>query len=347
MGRFCLPSSYMNDNIFYDEYLIVDYIESALTRCDNVVRKGLGYNFRCNVCGDSQKSKKKRRGHILKNKKGIWIFNCFNCSTGMGATFWLKKFFPEEYSSYIKAVLSKKTPENKTKFKFKEEPIKIVKKVPKYPFIPITSIENKKILEDAQKVCIDRKIPEQIWKKFYVCDESPKSKEEIDYKGRMIIPFYRNCDNKIYYFSGRSLYGQEPKYKGAPGEKKIYNIYNVDKSKPVIILEGMIDSMFVDNSVALVGLQFGDDFFDKIKDIQKPYFLLDSDAPGRKKASRLLKEGNFVFNWRAFLKDNGLYESEKYDINQVYLLLNRERNFEFEELEKYFTNSYRDIVWYI
>lgn len=331
---------------FYDEYLLIDYIESALRRCDRVVRKNYKWHFRCNICGDHKRSKSVS-AWILKNKKGVWIFNCFNCSQGMGASFWIKEYFPEEYSNYVKAILSKKKPEGKTTFKFKTEVKKPEVKQNKYPFIPITSTENRKILEDARKVCVDRKIPEHIWKKFYVCDENPKSKDEINYKGRLIIPFYRNSDNKIYYFSGRSLYGQEPKYKGKPGEKKIYNIYNVDKSKPVIILEGMVDSIFVDNSVALVGLQFSDDFYDKIKDVEHPYFLLDSDEPGKKKALRLLKDGKFVFNWKKFLKDNGLYEAKKYDINDIYLLLNRERNFDFEELKQYFTNNYKDMVWFI
>ena len=69
---------------FYNEYIIVEYIELALSKCDNVIKRGEKWQFRCNICGDSKKSKTKRRAWILKSKKGVWIFNCFNSCGSMG-----------------------------------------------------------------------------------------------------------------------------------------------------------------------------------------------------------------------------------------------------------------------
>jgi len=137
-----------------------------------------------------------------------------------------------------------------------------------------------------------------------------------------------------------------PKYLSRLGDQfnNIYNYYNVDKNKEVIILEGSIDSEFVINSVALTGLKIHDE---KINIFNKRYYLLDDDIDGKKKSIKLLEKGEYIFNWNKFKKDNNLPDREKWDINEVFIFNQKKEKLTFEELKPYFTNSIYDNVNFI
>lgn len=324
---------------FYNEYVLVSHLESALTHCENVIKRGDKWNFRCNICGDSKKSKSKRRGWVLKNNKGVWIFNCFNECGSMGALFWLKKYFPEDYKNYIMETLSKQRQKEIRQNISSEPERKMNPRKQSFPFLAISSEKNKDIplIQKAIQFCTERKIPESIWRKFFVC-------EKEKYAGRLIIPFY-NEKGKVYAFQARTLNDSGEKYISSEGEKRVYNIYNVDRDKPVMVTEGMIDSMFLENAIAIVGLKMSERTREELKSL-RCYFLLDYDEPGQKVSVELLNEGKWVFNWYKFQKEYHLPKREKWDVNEVFLYFDREERFSFAELEKYFTNSILDTVYF-
>ena len=101
------------------------------------------------------------------------------------------------------------------------------------------------LFDQSIKLCKDRLIPENIWNDWYVAIDG-------SYKNRLIIP-YKDNNNKIYNWQGKSLYEwQIPKYKNRLGENfnNIYVYYAVDRNKPVIVFEGVLDALFVKNSVS-------------------------------------------------------------------------------------------------
>ena len=61
------------------------------------------FNFRCPVCGDSQRSKIKARGWIF-NKKGKYRFYCHNCSASMTFSNFLKSLDVVLHQEYMKDV---------------------------------------------------------------------------------------------------------------------------------------------------------------------------------------------------------------------------------------------------
>jgi hypothetical protein len=262
----------------------------------------------------------------------------------MGAGFWIKKYFPEVWSEYIKSVLRKDV-----KSKAERMPFQDIKKITntsskKFPFKKLVTFELSDIQTKSIKYCENRKIPRDIFSKWFICDKKIPE-QELDYSGRLIIPFY-NKENKIKYFLARSLYGQEPKYKVSPGEKQIYNIDFIDKSKPVIFCEGPIDSLFLENAIAITGLQIGEEQDKQVKDLNL-YYLLDGDGPGRTKSLEFLKLGRWVFNWKKFISDNNLPEQDKWDINEVYIKMDRTEKFTFQDLEKYFVNNIYNMSYFI
>jgi hypothetical protein len=140
----------------------------------------------------------------------------------------------------------------------------------------------------------------------------------------------------------------EPKYlsrKDPDGTlNHIYNFYNIDNSIPVVCLEGIIDSLFVENSVGLTGLNVNDKL---LGSINHKYFILDKDKAGMEKSQQMLLLGHYVFVWYKFMRDLCLPKRDKWDMNDVMLYINRDKPFTFGELKQYFTNSIynKAMIW--
>ena len=57
------------------------------------------YNFRCPLCGDSQKNKIKARGYVYE-KKNNYFFMCHNCSASISFYNFLEKVDPGLLKEY-------------------------------------------------------------------------------------------------------------------------------------------------------------------------------------------------------------------------------------------------------
>jgi len=328
--------NYLNDNIALNQQ-----VRSILSTFSNVTESSEYYNFRCHICGDSKKSKYKKRAYIL-TKRTPWQYFCHNCGYKKPVYLWMKEFFPTNYKDYISETLRLKDNNVEPKvqpIQFKQTKVKLDEQEHTRHFIPILKGSNI-LFDKAIKLCKSRRIPEVIWHKWFVAVDGM-------YKNRLIIPFYDD-KGKIYYYQGRRLDDRmEPKYLSRPGSNhnNIYNYYTVDYNKPVIILEGPIDSVFVDNSIAVTGVKMNDPKLDIFK---YKYFLIDDDPTPEthKIIIELLDRGNYVFCWNKFKKTFQLPKKPKYDINDTILYLNKDK-FTFEELEPYFTNTIYDKVLFI
>jgi len=104
---------------------------------------------------------------------------------------------------------------------------------------------------------------------------------EGEYKNRIIIPSYDD-GGTLNYFTARS-WEVKPylKYKNPEAEKDtiIFNEYLIDWDKPISLVEGPFDSIFVDNSIPMLGKKLGEYLFttlyEKAKEIR---IILDGDA---------------------------------------------------------------------
>jgi transcription elongation factor Elf1 len=57
-------------------------------------------NFRCPICGDSQKSRSKARGWLLE-RDNKFSYYCHNCGASQGFNYFLKTVDPLLYNDYI------------------------------------------------------------------------------------------------------------------------------------------------------------------------------------------------------------------------------------------------------
>ena len=116
----------------------------------------------------------------------------------------------------------------------------------------------------AKQFIFKRFIPKEHWDKFFFCpkfyewtntivpNKFPDLRQDHP---RVVIPFYDRA-GKFFAFQGRAFGKEQPKYitiKFDETKEKIYGLDRLDLNKPVMITEGPIDSLFLDNAIALAG----------------------------------------------------------------------------------------------
>tara|TARA_R110000796_G_scaffold23112_8_gene66568 strand:+ start:1003 stop:2037 length:1035 start_codon:yes stop_codon:yes gene_type:complete len=222
-------------------------------------------NFRCPICGDSSKNKTKTRGYLLQHKTSLFM-KCHNCSISMGFSKFLQNINGNLHSQYKVE-------------KYKESDDKPMAEPDITKFAPPKFISNtilkklKKISQLAHdhpaKLYVEKRLipANQHYKLFYcpkfnafvnehlssgMFDETALKNDEP----RLVIPFISKGGNLIA-IQGRSFKKNSSlRYitiKLDNDAPLVYNMNNIDKSKPVYCVEGPIDSMFVPNSIAVAG----------------------------------------------------------------------------------------------
>ena len=101
------------------------------------------------------------------------------------------------------------------------------------------------------------------------------------YENRIIIPSYDE-DRRLNYFIARSyLDYTKLKYKNPEAQKEviIFNEHLVNWDEPIYIVEGAFDSIFIPNSIPMLGKFMSEHLFEKLyNNAKKIIIVLDPDA---------------------------------------------------------------------
>jgi len=117
----------------------------------------------------------------------------------------------------------------------------------------------------------------------------------------------------------------------------IFNIMNVNMNQPITIMEGPIDSLSIENSIALQGASKQlDGFFDDIENVR---YVYDNDKAGKNASLKKLKEHKTVFLWTQYLNMIGTKDKIK-DLND----LQKMNLFNIETIEKCFSDDEFDAM---
>ena len=235
------------------DFVDVKYINEISHRLSKFKKvKNNLYNFRCPICGDSQKHSNKARGFLYGIKANV-NFKCHNCGASMSFNNFLKQIDTTVHKQYI---LEKFKDGNTGKNFVIEEP-KFEFEAPK--FKPKLNLPTADANPAAKEYLERRKLNPT---KFYYTDRFRQwtntqkwTFDDVTYdEPRIIIPLVYM--NTIIGFQGRSLGPNKVKYitvmlnEEAP---KIYGLDTISKKSPVYVVEGPFDSCFLSNSVALCG----------------------------------------------------------------------------------------------
>ena len=239
-------------------YVDLKYINILSVRLEQFKQKGKNlFNFRCPYCGDSQKDKTKARGYLYAVKNDMF-YKCHNCGIGTNMPNFIKDRDQKLYSEYCLEKFKKKP---------KKEEVDFKPKFDKVEFDDLNlgmKISDLKDTHPAKKFVLDRKIPRDKLDLLYCCNRfmtlvnrvKPGTFKDVtkDYP-RLIIPFYDES-GKLFAFQGRAFGKEQPKYitiKLDESKSKVYGLERVNFLQPIKVVEGPIDSLFLDNCLASAG----------------------------------------------------------------------------------------------
>ena len=304
-------------------YLDTKYINLASASLQKFkrVKSGL-WTFRCPYCGDSKKNKNKTRGYIFQ-VKGDHVFKCHNCGVTRSFTNFLKDNAPHVYDEYVmerykEGTIGKNVPKpDLTQFiskpKFEKRTVDLE---------PLSCLNNFHV---AKKYILDRGIPENKLDRLYYC---PNFKEwtntqkhtfsdTTNDEERIIIPL-NDTDGNLIGFQGRSLSpNAKMRYitvmldEDAP---KLYGLDHINKNETIYIVEGPLDSFFLENAVAMCGSDVDIRSFGWSDYI----WVYDNEPRSRQitdKISRSIDAGDAVVIWPSSIKEKDLNDMVTSGIN--------------------------------
>ena len=304
-------------------YLDTKYINlaSASLQKYKKVKNGL-WTFRCPYCGDSKKNKNKTRGYIF-SVKGDHVFKCHNCGITRSFSNFLKDHVPHVYDEYVmerykEGTIGKNVPKpDLTQFiskpKFEKKTIDLE---------PLSCLNNFHV---AKKYILDRGIPENKLDRLYYCPnfkewtntQKQTFSDTTNDEERIIIPL-NDTDGNLIGFQGRSLSpNAKMRYitvmlnEDAP---KLYGLDHINKNETIYIVEGPLDSFFLENAVAMCGSDVDIRSFGWSDYI----WVYDNEPRSRQitdKISKSIDAGDAVVIWPRSIKEKDLNDMVTSGIN--------------------------------
>ena len=240
-------------------YIDLKYINEISSRLDQFKKKNdYLFNFRCPHCGDSQKSKTKARAYLYRVKNDMF-FKCHNCGQGQNLSNFIKFLDPKKYGEYLLERYKGSAPSTpQPKFDFKPTKFKETNLLDNC--IKISNLKDDHPVKDYIK---KRLIPTKYYEIIYLVNKfhnfankvKPGIFKEKYEHPRLIIPFF-DVTGELFAFQGRAFGKEQPKYitiKLDETKQKVYGLERVNFQKHIYIVEGPLDSLFLDNCLAAGG----------------------------------------------------------------------------------------------
>jgi predicted RNA-binding Zn-ribbon protein involved in translation (DUF1610 family) len=277
----------------------MDYTASIIQlsdQLDKFKKSGDYYTFRCPICGDSSINSYKTRGYLFKTKNDNYAYKCHNCGVSKSYKNFLKDHFPHNHQQLIYS-------------KYKQQDITITKSRPvvykPVLFDNVPTIKELHKNHTAKLYLAERKAPPFCYSEFFYVknfkaftNSHKHTYNNLDVEEERIV-FPLIIDGVIVGYQGRLISGNGLRYITImldPYAPKIFGIDDLDFHQPIYITEGIFDSVFVHNSIAMLGSDLNVDFLDKHKN-SKFVFLFDNEKYSEviiKKMKKVVKLGHSI-----------------------------------------------------
>jgi hypothetical protein len=257
------------------------------------------YSAKCDICGDSQFSKSKKRLHLYtKATYDEDSIACFNCGYKGNMFSYIRTHHPEFYDAY-------KAERGYSSLNSLANQMQVVKKVQKqntlYTFEPPEGfiLNDKKSLDyiHSRKVHLSE---------VYYCDGMITLKDKrVSLKDYLIIPLKEN--DKWYGFYSRCL-SSKTFYTYIPEENtgyKIWNWFNISKKTTVYVFEAIFNALSTNltNTIACMGSDIPED---RLKELTDVVFIFDNDRTGIEKSVKYAKLGYKVMLYPSDIQEKDL-----------------------------------------
>ncbi len=322
------------------------YIALSSSSLPNFAKKGNGlYNFRCIYCGDSKKKKLKSRGYLYI-KDNDYHYKCHNCQVTANFDFFLNTVNQSLFKDYKFDCIREKNggaPMEKSAPK-KIEPTQevLLDKI-------LSRCSTLPRFHPAIKYLDERLIPKETHSEMYYIENikeigniSSRYKDRLDkinlkQPDAILFPIYSRL-NRLIGMNIRLIHSN-PNFRYVTlkiSESDDNLVYRLDKAsfqKDLFVLEGPFDSLFFDNSIAVIGSSF--DKLTRFIKRDNTYFIFDNQNRNKevvKNYDDYAEMGYKVFVWPE-------EHSNSKDINDLI-----KNGFDKDKLEEFIkSNSYQGL----
>lgn len=241
------------------------YVRLISSRLRNFKQKKDGlFNFSCPFCGDSKKNLTKARGYAF-SKGNDMLYRCHNCGVSTTVGNLVKQVDPTLHKEYVLENYSSGRTNN----------AQVANTVLQVTAPKFGKVKKQRVFEHSEwcdklpagHFCLDylerRQIPKDKYSlllftskyKDFVDVVYPQHGKELANDARLVIPFYDENDELIAV-SGRALETADKTLRyvtvrtNDSQKKLIYGTDRLDKEKNILLVEGPIDSLFLNNCLA-------------------------------------------------------------------------------------------------
>lgn len=245
--------------------LDIKYLRLISSRLRNFKQKKEGlFNFSCPICGDSKKNLTKARGYAFA-KGNDYFYRCHNCGVSTNVGNLVKHV---DHTIHKEYVLERYTSGRSNNANSANAVLQI--SAPKFG-----KLDKQKVFEHAEwcdklppgHFCLEylerRQIPKSSYKSLlftskycdFVTSIYPNHGKQIVNDARLVIPFYDENDELIAV-SGRALETGDKLLRyvtirtNESQNKLIYGLDRIKSSEKILLVEGPIDSLFLNNCLA-------------------------------------------------------------------------------------------------
>ena len=242
-------------------WLDVSYLKQVSYKLRNFKEKQIGklFNFSCPICGDSSKKATKARFYMFEHKNHL-VGKCHNCQASISFGKLLKELDYNLYERYVydrykngakhQDTLKPGFEESLFKPKAKESTLE--------GLTPLTKLGDS---HPAMKYIKSRNIPKDRYGDIYFVEKffawankhTDKFKSyKVDHS-RIVLP-WMSVQGKMVAFDARSIDKVEPRYYHVVIDDTaplFFGLNKIDFDKPIHVVEGSFDSMFVENCLAV------------------------------------------------------------------------------------------------
>ena len=264
------------------------------------------YNFRCPICGDSQKHKNKARGYFYQVKTNT-NYKCHNCGASLSFNNFLKQIDATLHKQYILEKFKEGHAGGRNfvvqepKFDFTKPVFKPKLDLPKASEVPIAREYLSKRRLDPTKFYFAKKFQEWTNKQKQTFDNIVRD------ECRIVIPLY-DTNSELIGFQGRSLGPNSIKYITVmlnDNKPKIYGLEKINEREPIFIVEGPFDSTLVENSIAMCG----SDVDIRTYNWSDYIWVFDNEPRNREinnRVSKIIDRGDKVVIWPNHIKQKDI-----------------------------------------
>ena len=272
-------------------------------------------NFRCHVCGDSQKSKIKARGWLLEsNTTHTFTYFCHNCGVSQSFTNFLKNLDNMLYNDYItEKYIDKRKSEEKTVTKQENsfatpkpvfgDPLQKIKKISQLSADhPVKQYIQKRQIPSAQHYRLYYAPKFMTWINSIIPNKFEKFEKDHP---RLILPFIDE-KGKCFGVSARGFDPNGLRYISIMFEDKpkIFGLDKVNFNKKYYIVEGALDSLFLNNAIAMAGADGNTHFLPA-----NGVFVFDNEPRNKeihKRIEKLIRDGKSVCIWPSSIQQKDI-----------------------------------------